>query len=109
MAGANVVISSVRGTDKPVYIAGARATGTYPMSVIMPGGGINITSFSNGGNIDVGITVDPDLVSDPWLLVEGLHNSLAEYLSMISKPTPKKKKASKGAKNKTTRKKRPAS
>jgi diacylglycerol O-acyltransferase len=114
MAGANVVVSTVRGSDQPVYVAGARATGMYPMSVITPGGGMNITCFSNAGNIDVGITIDPDVVPDPWMLVEGLQKSLAEYVSLVTKRTPGKKKvatrAKAGAKKKkspTARKKNP--
>lgn len=109
MAGANVVVSSVRGADEPVYIAGARATGMYPMSVIMPGGGLNITCFSSAGNVDVGITIDPDLVPDPWRIIEGLHKSLAEYVALTGKRIPGRKKAAVRSKaSRATTKKRPA-
>ncbi|MBP6683602.1 MAG: wax ester/triacylglycerol synthase family O-acyltransferase, partial [Halioglobus sp.] len=43
--GVNVVVSNVRGSPKPMYIAGTRINAVYPMSIISPGGGLNITCF----------------------------------------------------------------
>ena len=108
MAGANVVISSVRGGDQPMYIAGARTTAIYPMSVIMPGGGVNVTSFSSAGNVDFGITIEPDLVPDPWQIIDGLHKTLAEYLALTGKRVVRKKKATARSGAGATRKKRPS-
>ncbi len=94
MAGVNLVVSSVRGSPKPMYIGGAKMTAMYPMSIIMPGGGINVTCVSYAGNVDFGITIEPDIVPDPWRIVDGLHKSVADYLALVSpkKPAAPRKK-----------------
>jgi len=84
-SGANLMVSNVRGVPVPTFYAGARITATYPMSIITPGGGINITCVGCGGNIDFGVAIDPDLVPNPWLIIDGLRMSLKEYLAPIRK------------------------
>ena len=37
--------------------------------------------------IDVGFTVDPDLVSDPWQLAEGVTLGLEELRAVMSRET----------------------
>ena len=89
-------------------IAGARVTGMYPMSVIMPGGGINITCFSSAGNVDFGITIEPDLVPEPWQVIDGLHSSLSELLALTGKKSARRKKANTRSKTTARQKKGPA-
>lgn len=108
MAGANVIVSNVRGSDHPSYIAGARVTGMYPMSVIMPGGGINITCFSSAGNVDFGITIEPDLVPEPWQIIDGLHSSLSELLALTGKKGARRKRTTTRAKTSASGKRDPA-
>jgi hypothetical protein len=67
-----------------MYIAGARMSAMYPMSIITPGGGINVTCISYMGNVDFGVTVEPRAFPDPWLLIDRLHEALAEYLRLAS-------------------------
>ena len=74
----NVVVSNVRGTPVPLYIGGARMESMYPLSILAPTQGLNITAVSYCGRIDVGFTVDPDLVPDPWRLADGIPLALEE-------------------------------
>jgi hypothetical protein len=74
----NVVVSNVRGTSVPLYIGGARIEAMYPLSILAPTQGLNITAVSYCGKIDVGFTVDPDLVPDAWQLAEGIPLALEE-------------------------------
>ena len=69
-------ISNVPGPPMPLYTAGARMESMYPMSVLVPGNGLNITVVSYMGNMDFGFTCDPDLIPDPWYLAEGVENAL---------------------------------
>lgn len=85
LAGVNLVVSNIRGSDKPMYIGGARAEVIYPMSIITPGGGLNVTCLSYTDGIHFGFTVEPQMFPDPWLLVEGLQRSLAEYTKLARK------------------------
>jgi diacylglycerol O-acyltransferase len=92
MMGVNLVVSNVRGSELPMYVGGARAEAVYPMSIITPGGGLNVTCLSYAGQVHFGLTIDPDLVPDPWALVDGLRDSLDEYLARVDKPGASRKK-----------------
>ncbi len=93
MMGANVVVSNVRGSPKPMYIAGARLECMYPISVLTTGIGLNVTCVSYGDGVDFGFTLAPELFRAPWALVDGLEASLAEYLALIpGKPRASRKK-----------------
>ena len=81
----NAVVSNVRGTPVPLYTAGARIECMYPLSVLAAGQGLNITAVSYMGRIDVGFTVDPDLVADPWQLAEGVTAGLEELRSVMAR------------------------
>jgi diacylglycerol O-acyltransferase / wax synthase len=101
MLGSNLIVSNVHGSDKPMYIAGARLETMYPMSIITPGMGVNFTCVSYVDQVDVGVTVEPQLVPDPWTIIDGLHSALQEYLRLAKKaarPRPAKKSARRTAK-----------
>jgi WS/DGAT/MGAT family acyltransferase len=68
----NVVVSDLRGSPAPLYCAGERVTGLYPIGPVADGLGPNITVLSYGDSLDVGIAVCPDRFGDPWLLTEAL-------------------------------------
>lgn len=51
----NVVISNVPGPRNPLYFNGARMTGSYPVSVLVDGQAMNITTTSYAGNLNFGI------------------------------------------------------
>jgi WS/DGAT/MGAT family acyltransferase len=74
----NAVVSNVRGATFPLYMAGARIEALYPMSVLAPTQGLNFTVVSYCGRFFFGITADPDLVHEPWLLAEDLDHALVE-------------------------------
>lgn len=84
MLGSNLIISNVHGSDKPMYIAGARLETMYPMSIITPGMGINFTCVSYMGQVDVGVTIEPQLVPHAWTIIDGLDSALSEYLALAA-------------------------
>jgi diacylglycerol O-acyltransferase len=75
---ANLVVSNVRSTPVPLYIAGARLVSMMPLSMLAVGNGLNITLVSYCNRIDVGIIVDPELIPDPWELAELVPMALEE-------------------------------
>jgi WS/DGAT/MGAT family acyltransferase len=81
--GANATVSNVPGPPIPIYLAGGRIEATYPVSIIMPGMGLNITVVSYVDRVDFGFTVDPDLVPDPWYLSDGIPLALEELKDAI--------------------------
>jgi WS/DGAT/MGAT family acyltransferase len=74
----HVVVSNVRGTPVPLYIAGAPIEAIYPLSILAPGQGLNITVMTYRDRVDVGFTVAPELVPDAWSLAEGIPLALDE-------------------------------
>ncbi len=56
----------------------AMGEATYPISIIMPGMGLNITVLSYVDRVDFGFTVDPELIPDPWYLADGVPLALEE-------------------------------
>lgn len=82
-AGINLIVSSVRGSPIPLYLGGARVTAIHPMSIIMPGGGLNVTCMSYADDMSFGLTVDPTLFPEPWPLVDGLREALDSYLALV--------------------------
>jgi len=93
MMGVNVVVSNIRGSATAMYIAGQRISAVYPMSIITPGGGINLTCFSYAGGIHFGCTIEPTLVPHPWRIVDGLRPALDAYLALVSRRPGRRKKA----------------
>lgn len=51
----NVVISNVPGPQQELFWNGARLSGSYPMSLLVDGQALNITTSSYAGNLDFGI------------------------------------------------------
>lgn len=55
----NVLISNVRGAEKPRYLAMARLQEAYPVSTLMPSLALNITVHSYAGTLFAGLVCDP--------------------------------------------------
>jgi diacylglycerol O-acyltransferase len=114
--GANLIVSNVRGSPMPMYIAGARMENMYPMSILTAGMGVNFTCVSYLDAIDFGVMVDPDLLPHHETIAHRLESALSEYLALCrpepsSRPTRArtKPKATKKAKTKAKTKTRAAS
>jgi WS/DGAT/MGAT family acyltransferase len=91
MLGANLIVSNVRGSPVPMYIAGARMDNMYPMSILTAGMGVNFTCVSYRDNMDFGIIVDPDLLPHQDTIASGLEAALDEYKALC-KPQRKSRK-----------------
>jgi diacylglycerol O-acyltransferase len=80
----NLFVSNVPGPQVPLYVAGARVLGLYPVSAVTDmTGGLNITLFSYDGSIDFGLIACRELVPDVWNLIDYLRDALAELLDLI--------------------------
>jgi WS/DGAT/MGAT family acyltransferase len=75
---ANVIISNVHGPAVPLYVAGAKMVGYWPLSIVEHGVGLNITLMSYADILGVGFTVAQCAVPDPQELVTDFHAALAE-------------------------------
>lgn len=71
----NILISNVPGPKVPLYLWGARMMSAYPMSAIPPGLSMNITVFSYGGKLDIGVIAGYDAVPDVDKVTEYIDES----------------------------------
>jgi WS/DGAT/MGAT family acyltransferase len=81
---ANVVISNIPGPEVPLYAAGARMRGYWPMSIVEHGLGLNITAMSYAGSMGFGFTTARAAVPDP---AELSHALMAAFDELVAIPT----------------------
>lgn len=80
---ANAVVSNVPGPPVPLYIAGARVQRVFPISLLATTQGLNFTLVSFLDRLDVGVTVDPELVPDPWELAACVDEAFSELRDAV--------------------------
>lgn len=86
----NLFISNVPGPQLPLYTAGSRVTGVYPVSVVSDaGGGINITVMSYDGHLDFGVIVCREMVPDVWTVAQALQESMDELVQQARSRKPR--------------------
>ncbi len=76
----NVTVSNVRGSSVPIYMAGAELLAGHPFGPVADGMGLNITLLSYQDRLDIGISSSPDIVENPWEIIEAFRTE-AEQLS----------------------------
>jgi WS/DGAT/MGAT family acyltransferase len=77
----NVVVSNIVGPEFPLWCAGAKLVGLYPIGPIIEGVGLNVTVASYEGTLYVGILGCRELVPE----VEHLGGHLADSLGELVK------------------------
>ena len=77
----NVTISNIPGPPFPLFLAGARMVGMYPLGPVVEGAGLNITVMSYCGIVYFGLSgcreTVPDLAELPQMITESLDELLA--------------------------------
>ncbi len=108
----NMVMSNVKGERNPLYIAGCKVVGNYPISALAHGQGINITCVSYLEQLDFGIIASPNVVPDPDVIIDYIIDEFKAFKALADayqagtapaakKTAPKKKTVKKVAKKKT--------
>jgi diacylglycerol O-acyltransferase / wax synthase len=87
--GFQLAITNVPGPQSPLYAAGARMVGTYPVPPLLPGQTLAIGVTSYDGRVFYGITADRDRVPDAEVLGACLSEALTELLDTASGSRPK--------------------
>jgi WS/DGAT/MGAT family acyltransferase len=84
----NLFVSNVPGPQLPLYVAGARVEGIYPVSAVTDmTGGLNITLFSYDGALDFGLIACREMVPDVWNLIGYLQDAMAELVDLLPEPS----------------------
>ena len=77
----NLATSNVRGPDKPLYLAGAKAMCMYPVSIPADGAGLNFTGVSYNGVMWVSMVSCRKMLPDPGLMLACMNESWNELLA----------------------------
>ena len=81
----NIVVSTVRGPDVPLYLAGAQLNRFYPIGVVKNGVGLNITSFSYCGNLWVTVVSCRKMMPDPEVFASCLNQSFDALVAEVER------------------------
>jgi diacylglycerol O-acyltransferase len=84
----NVTISNVPGPNFPLYSAGARMVGIWPMGPISDGAGVNITVMSYMGSVNFGILSCPEIARDLEALAGYIPQALEDLLKAAAAVSP---------------------
>jgi hypothetical protein len=77
--------SNVRGAGTPLYVAGSKLLGNYPVGPLA-GVAFNMTLLSYMGSLDVGINIDEAAVENPDLLRDSLQEAFGELVALAPAP-----------------------
>lgn len=80
----NLILSNVPGPPIPLFLAGARLVGLYPLGPITDGAGLNVTVLSQEDRIGIGMITCPDLMPRVWDLADAMPWSLAELKEAVA-------------------------
>jgi hypothetical protein len=83
---ANVVISNVPGPPLPLYLAGAKMTSYYPVSIVTHGLALNITIHSYAGMLDYGFIAAKSEVPKLEKFADMLRAAHEELLALAMPP-----------------------
>jgi len=77
----NLTVSNVRGPDRPIYLAGAKAMCLYPVSIPADGAGLNFTAVSYNGVMWLSMVSCREMLPDPGTFLDCMRESWEELLS----------------------------
>jgi WS/DGAT/MGAT family acyltransferase len=80
---ANVLISSIRGPDVPLYVDGAKLSSIFPMGPVLEGIGLGITAISFADELAFGFIACADLIDNIEDLSLGLELEMAALQDCI--------------------------
>jgi hypothetical protein len=83
---ANMLISNVRGPDRPLYLNGARLEALFPVSTLIAGVGLNVTFMSYAGRVVFGFTANGSALPE----VESMARYTAEALVALQRASAKR-------------------
>lgn len=77
---ANLIVSNVRGPDRPLYVAGAKLRKIYSVGPAVEGIGLNITGWSYCGDLSFALIADAEAIPDPHPITDALRPALDDLM-----------------------------
>lgn len=82
---ANLAVSNVPGPPVTLYLAGAKITHYYPVSIVTHGLGLNITVTSYAGWLEFGVIAGREIAPNVATIAGGLTRALKVLISKVQK------------------------
>jgi WS/DGAT/MGAT family acyltransferase len=79
----NLIVSSVPGSNEPLYFAGNRLIGIHPLGPIYSGIALNVTAMGGGDSVDIGLVGCRGLLPDLWDLCDALPAALKDLAAAV--------------------------
>ena len=79
----NITVSTVRGPDVPMYLAGAQLNRFYPIGLVKDGIGLNISAFSYCGNLWATVVSCRKMIPDPDVFANCLRQSFDQLVAEV--------------------------
>lgn len=79
----NLIVSCVPGPRESLGWSDGRLAAIYSVGPIIQGAALNVTAWSYLGRLYVGVLACPELLPDPHLVSEGLHEALTELCTAL--------------------------
>jgi hypothetical protein len=96
---ANMLVSNVRGPERPMYLNGARLEALFPVSTLIVGIGLNVTFMSYAGQMILGVTANGSSMPE----VESLGRFVDEAYAALETATLRRSKRRTGNRKATPR------
>ena len=87
MRTANVLISNVRGPERPMYLNGAKLEALFPVSTLIVGIGLNVTFMSYAGQVILGFTANGSALPE----VESMARYAQEAFAALQRATARRR------------------
>ena len=87
MRTANVLISNVRGPERPMYLNGAKLEALFPVSTLIVGIGLNVTFMSYAGQVILGFTANGSALPE----VESMARHAQEAFAALQRATARRR------------------
>jgi diacylglycerol O-acyltransferase len=99
---ANTIVTNVPGPGFPLYMAGAKLLGMYPVVPLLPRTGLGVALFSYDNRLCWGFAADQDLVPDVQAFVRAVRDAFEELRTaavghVFRKPVPTQRASGEGA------------
>jgi WS/DGAT/MGAT family acyltransferase len=79
----DLAVSNIPGSRNPLYLCDSRLLGLYPFITGVGNIALIVGVLSYVDELGVGITVDPDIVGDPQLILGHMHAAATELTDLI--------------------------
>jgi WS/DGAT/MGAT family acyltransferase len=95
----NIVVSNVRGPDRPIYLAGAQMVAFAPVNIPLNGLGLSVTGFSYNGRLWTCAVACREMMPDPGFFADCMRKAFDDLVSAAdasqeagSRPVPTRRR-----------------